>query len=182
MVNPETLISIESAPGGLDEAVAKILSFNPDLIIEGGTGSRPILRNLVRDAAYTGPYVGLDLNWEIIEEGAFTRYGNCARSDSVTPVIQEFAAKKTAFVTWNALPTILSDRISHEDRKNHDDVLPVKTIAQNTTQLYACQMHVIYKDFFGVVQPFLKYCVELGWKLFSYDQDRELMVIVMTRE
>lgn len=182
MVCTEAPISIESTSGGLHEAIAKIVSFRPDLIIEGATGSRPTLRNLMRDASYVDPYVGLDLNHEIIETGAFTRYGNCVKPDSVTPVLQEFGAKQPTFVTWHALPAILSDRIGPEDRKNRGDVLSAKTIAENITQLFSHQMHVFYKDFWDYLKPFFKYSIALGWQLSSYDQDQELMVIVMTRK
>ncbi|OGG35252.1 hypothetical protein A2363_02390 [Candidatus Gottesmanbacteria bacterium RIFOXYB1_FULL_47_11] len=182
MGSVEAPIHFETIEGGLHESVARVVSFKPDLIIEGATGSRPVLKNLLKAASYGGPYIGLDINMEIIEPGAFTRYGNCAKPESVFPIIQEFSSKAPVLSTWNALPAILSNRIGPEDRKDPEDVLSTKTIVQNLTQLFPYQMHVFYKDFYPMLENFFKLSVASGWQLFLYDEDSEQMVVVMMRK
>lgn len=168
-------LEINEHLGEIEDAITSLLREEPDLIIEGGTNNQPMLKNLISQKTSVR-YVGLDVNWEIVESGRFTRYGNCARPESVTPIAQEYNAQKIALVSWFALAGILSGRINHEERKDREDILTVQQTVDNITALYALQMHVLPSDLFNQTTHFYETSQDAGWKLHSYE-DKTIMLL-----
>ncbi len=170
-------LSIIRCAGGIDEAIATLLANQPDLFVEGATGSRPLLKKLITKTTSI-PYVGVDINTEVLEDGAFTQYGNCAMPEDMEPIIAQYQSKRTALVTWMALTAILSDRISHDEGKDHRDILGERLTMQNINSLYTLQMHVLPSSLFEEAKDFYALCQSNGWKLNSYENNS---IMLLTR-
>ncbi|MBI3342870.1 hypothetical protein HY032_01820 [Candidatus Gottesmanbacteria bacterium] len=177
MARPDAPIPIERIPGDLDEAIQETLSYHPDLIIEGATNNRNTLCLLFQDQ-YQGPYVGMDINPDI-DYGAshFTVYGNCLNPNHVRRVMRHHGARKAAFVTFNGLNDILSNKIGPWDRKDREDQFTVNQAVENITRLYGIQMHIIYGGFFDKLRYFYERCIGEGWKIKQFGKGEQLMIL-----
>lgn len=177
MARLETPIPIERIAGGLDEAIRETLAYKPDLIVEGATNNRDTLCVLFRNQ-YQGPYVGMDINPDI-DYGAsdFTVYGNCLNPRHVRTVMHRYGAGKTAFVTFNGLDAILSNKVGPWDRKDEEDQFTKSQAVDNITRLYGIQMHVVYGGFFNELKYFYELCIGNGWKIKQVGRGKQLMVL-----
>ena len=87
-MNQQETLHIETKTGGLNAAIKEVLTYQPDLIIEGGTNNRDTLLHIFREQ-YSGPYAGMDINPDIdYARSRFTVYGNCLRLDDVVTAIE----------------------------------------------------------------------------------------------
>lgn len=165
---PERPNIIEHGEGGLDGAIAALHAYQPDLLIEGGSNRNPALFSLL-NTTFTCPYVGLDLrDDEAYTPEGFTRYGNCLRPVSVTPVVQEHGATRVGLVTWNALNALLGNSINPDEHKKHDDRLDRDVAVVNITRLYGIQLHLGLGVFFSSLRPFYEECAKQGWTVIDY--------------
>lgn len=177
MARPEAPIPIEHIAGGLNEAIEATLAYGPDIIIEGATNNRDSLLLLFREQ-HDGPYVGMDINPDIdYGSSHFTVYGNCLNPRHVGKVTRLYEASRPAFVTYNGINAILSNKIGPWDNKDGRDQFSQERAVENITRLYGVQMHIIFGGFFDELKYFYELCIENGWKITQVGRGRQLMVL-----
>lgn len=163
--------------GDLNSALAELAKRKPDLIIEGGSNNRTVLKALVQ-ATLQAPYIGLDLNPEI-RDSKFTQYGNCFRPEHAQPLITHYNSKRPALLSYYALEALLSDRLNHEDRKDSKDRLAQSDIVKFCTQLYKVQFHIIMGSYISdEMKLFFQRSHQAGWRIRDFGQGD---LILMTR-
>ncbi len=163
----------------LNNVLGALRAFKPDLVIEGATNGRQVLRNLILCTISEIPsdrYVGLDINPDMNFEGGFTRFGNCGKPEVVGKVIEEFGAKRVAFTTYNGLNAILDAHVAPFEKKDMWDITGPRTLAEVAQRFYDFQFHFGMAQWWNTLRWYYRECSQLGMNVYDYGE-HDLMVV-----